>query len=749
MVQSSVLENCSYGFQLNTLENYGVRKGTHLNAPVYKGSPYEYNSLTMYAIGTRGGRCKRLCWRIVYVDSVLGRGMPKQVIFASLLMLTVSLAGCISDSAVEDVSESIELLGCMDETALNYDESATADSNLCLSMEQLIQAEEVFWGSWDSDAIDNLTDPVGYRLMIDETITWEDGENQTKQNLVVQEVFAPTYYDQEFEYKSSSTIINGDVVDSDISIRDKCPANTPFFKDWNTGPGCDEVLKCEESGGYPIWNTGRIECHSHQVRTTIFDNHVQVENFDGSEWNNYSMETASTYDEFRDNLEHGPGIRSSNSSYGVAISAETIARSENMPIDHIESIDVENDEALLAMGFPTLEQVDFEDIIFQNIETSDEGENSQLIYYLAKNNTTNTHVEIMGKMTEDGFKITEYCNNIAGNNTYTAFIEWDRRGVAPSPSGPPEIDQQKQVSGRSARIILLETVDSELRFEEYGFTEPVNNRAGNASTSCRDMMIPCRAIPFYFENIPTVAESVDENTTARSQEVRKGLNALSVKVAIAGPSGPYGMEGDLDDYYLVLSNCSIDNLTSRGYDERISQEASARSGSDSIHDTVRSNRGGVMFGSEGNSCSSEVRISLRDLISTNASSGRENGSSYGIVSGLIAFSDYDSSGTLSEGDGFEFGDNFTALCDGLDDDCDGLNMLRIYSSSAEEYSDQNIDLTDTTKAAIHDTAMNSIRTIRAINSDESQPFMESVRSIFCDGGDDDYTGCVAWSRVVW
>ena len=623
--------------------------------------------------------------------------MRLHVILASLLMLTVPLAGCVSDSTVEEISdaidevtEAVEVLGCMDQTALNYDEDATNDSKLCLSMEQLIQAEDVFWNSWSNDAIDNLTEPVGYRLMIDESITWgEGGENITNHSMAVQEVFASDYYDQKIEYKMSGEYILDDVI---------------------------EV--------------------SYSLGQTVFDNAVQVENFNDGEWDNYSMETASTYDEFRGNLEHGPGIRSSNDTVSISssISSETSARSENMPIDYIEQIDLENDEALLAMGFPTLDQVEFEDVISRVIETSSEGENSQLIYYFAKNMTTNTHVEIMGEMSEDGFKITEYCNNRNSNGTYRqgANVYWN------SMVNGNESDEVSSVS-TSFRIILLESVGSELRFEEFEFTEPVNSRADNASTSCSDAMRPCLAIPFYFETIPPVAEVEAEDTTSRSEEDINGLNAVNVKVVIAGPSGPYGMEGSLDDYYLVLSNCTIDNLTAYGSDAdaAISQEASARSG----NGTQTMDRSGVersMFGSDGNSCSSEVKVSLRDisgvpLVPDQETGGeqrgeRDNSSDLDSFAEIITFIDSDSSGTLSEGDRFEFGENFTALCDGLDDDCDGFNVLRLYSKSAEKYSDESIDVTDTSRAAVHDTAMNSIRTVRAVAADDSMPFLDSVRT---------------------
>ena len=603
--------------------------------------------------------------------------MRVRVITACLILMTVSLAGCISDSTVEEISDAIdevtdavEVLGCMDQTALNYDEDATNDSKLCLSMELLIQAEDVFWNSWSKDAIDNLTEPVGYRLMVDESITWGDGgENITNHSMTVQEVFAPDYYDQKIEYRMSDQYILDDVIET-----------------------------------------------SHYSSQTVFDNAVQVENFNDGEWDNYSMETASTYDEFRGNLEHGPGVRSS-SGYGSAIAAEASARSED-----INSVDVENDEALLAMGFPTLDQVEFEDVISHVIEISLEGDNSQQIHYLGKNNATDTHVEIMGEMTEDGFKITEYANNKSSGGLNEMIFQ-QRSMSNNNESGTERCSIDCSVR-TSSKIILLESVGSELRFGEFEFTEPVNSRGGNASTSCSDTMRPCLAIPFYFETIPPVAEVDAENTTARSEEDRNGLNAVNVKVVIAGPSGPYGMEGSLDDYFLVLSNCTIDNLTVYGNaHDAISQEASARSENDA-QAMDRSSVKRSMFGSDGNSCSSEVMVSLRDIVDGTDGESSEIDS----FAEIVTFIDSDSSGTLSEGDGFEFGDNFTSSCDGLDDDCDGFNVLRLYSKSAEKYSDENIDLTDTTRAAVHDTAMNSIRTVRAVAADDSMPFLDSVRT---------------------
>ena len=114
--------------------------------------------------------------------------MRPQVIFASLLMMTVSLAGCITDSVDEDVVDEItEIWGCMEESSLNYDSSATNSSGLCLSEEQLLLAEEVFWDSWGTDAVNNATEPIGYLLMLKET---SETENVTW-GLDIQEVFAP------------------------------------------------------------------------------------------------------------------------------------------------------------------------------------------------------------------------------------------------------------------------------------------------------------------------------------------------------------------------------------------------------------------------------------------------------------------------------------------------------------------------------------------------------------------------------
>ncbi|MDB2367860.1 hypothetical protein N9V76_05435, partial [Candidatus Poseidoniales archaeon] len=76
--------------------------------------------------------------------------MRTQVIFASILMLTVSLAGCITDSAVDQTTddtveqttddtveqttdEMTEVWGCLDASSLNYDVNATNSSDLCLS----------------------------------------------------------------------------------------------------------------------------------------------------------------------------------------------------------------------------------------------------------------------------------------------------------------------------------------------------------------------------------------------------------------------------------------------------------------------------------------------------------------------------------------------------------------------------------------------------------------------------------------
>ena len=688
-----------------------------------------------------------LLLRIVYVRCKIAKYMRARVITACLLLLTVSLAGCISDSTVEEISdpieeisdaidevtEAVEVLGCMDQTALNYDVDATNDSKLCLSMEQLIQAEDVFWNSWSKDAIDNLTEPVGYRLMVDESITWGDGgENITNHSMAVQEVFASDYYNQEIEYRGCLNP-NTRATNSDNSTKTECA-------DWD----CKQWCQCATGPGGDTSTGGEVSSESscHYSSQTVFDNAVQVENFNDGEWDNYSMETASTYDEFRGNLEHGPGIRSSNNTYvhlDGSISSESSARSENGTIDHHESF--KRKHVFLAMGFPTLDQVEFDDVISRVIETSLEGDNSQQIHYLGKNNTTDTHVEIMGEMTEDGFKITEYANNrssnvspgsvATGSNVYYNSMANNNR------SGTERCSIDCSVRA-SFNIILLESVGSELRFGEFEFTEPANSRGGNASTSCSDTMRPCLAIPFYFETIPPVVQVDAENTTSRSEDP-KGLNALEVEVFIAGPSGPYGMEGSLDDYFLVLSNCTIDNLTAYGSDSAaaISQEASARSG----NGTQTMDRSGVeksMFGSDGNICSSEVKVSLLDiagvpLVPLGPEGGGQRGegdnsSDFDSFAGIVTFIDSDSSGTLSEGDRFEFGENFTELCDGLDDDCDGFNVLRLYSKSAERYSDENIDVTDTTRAAVHDTAMSSIRGIRAVAADDSIPFLDSVRT---------------------
>ena len=174
-------------------------------------------------------------------------------------------------------------------------------------------------------------------------------------------------------------------------------------------------------------------------------------------------------------------------------------------------------------------------------------------------------------------------------------------------------------------------------------------------------------------------------------------------------------------------------------DAAIAVETTARSENDA-QAMDRSSVKRSMFGSDGNSCSSEVKVSLRDIASIPLVPDQETGGEQrgegdnssdldrDSFAEIITFIDSDSSGTLSEGDRFEFGENFTALCDGLDDDCDGFNVLRLYSKSAEKYSDESIDVTDTTRAAVHDTAMSSIRGIRAVAADDSMPFLDSVRT---------------------
>ena len=575
--------------------------------------------------------------------------MRPQVIFASLLMMTVSLAGCITDSVDEDVVDEItEIWGCMEESSLNYDASATNSSGLCLSEEQLLLAEEVFWDSWGTDAVNNATEPIGYLLMLKET---SESENVTW-GLDVQEVFAPDYYDQKIEYK----VEGSDGADDDDQVRN--------------------------------YYSGQ----------TVFDNLVQVEKFTDGEWENYSMDTSSTYDEFRNRLENGPGIRSS-SGYGVAISQETDARSETSARsgdggpgssdcdDHVVTV--------RPCGFPSVAGTEFESIDVHEVEFSG-SDRAQTIYYFAKDTNTGTEIEVMGEMTEDGFKITEYCNQIptTDHSIITSYM-----GVS---TDTADSDDDWKPTKISARIILLEMDGNDMRFEEYDYDEPVNSQSGEVV----DASYARKAIPFYFDWMSD--EGTDETENNSETDESKGLNGVDVKLVIAGSSGAYGMEGDLSEYRLVTSNCTLDNATTgeKATVEADEEETSARSekgnGTDSIRELSSEEilDDMAIYGSDGNTC---VNIDVYDLSDID-----------GLLENGITFVDADSSGTLTEGDSFEFSDNYT--CDG----CDEANMLRLYSTSADEFSDANIN-PSSEMSLVHQGAMNAIRNVRSIDLDEPAP----------------------------
>lgn len=600
--------------------------------------------------------------RRVYVCSISATHMRVRVITACLLMLTVSLAGCVSDPTVEEISdtieeitESVEILGCMDETALNYDAEATNDSKLCLSMEQLIQAEDVFWNSWTKDAVDDLTAPVGYRLMIDESITrGDEGENVTNRSMVVQEVFSSDYYDQKIEYKVSDEYILDDVIE--------------------------------------------VSYYSGQ---TVFDNVVQVEKFSDGEWDNYSMDTASTYDEFRNRSENGPGIRSS-SGYGVAISQEADARSETSARSGDGgpgSSDCDDTTGTVRpCGFPSVAGTDFESIDVHELELR--GSNrAQTIYYFAKDTNTGTDVEVMGEMTEDGFKITEYCNQIPSTN-HSIIASY--MGVSTDAANGSEISNVL-AHKISARIILLETDGTDLRFEEYDYDEPVSSQSDDFVGG----LYASKAIPFYFD---WISDEVTNDSESNSEtDERKGLNGVNVNVVIAGSSGAYGMGGDLSEYRLITSNCTLDNATT-GEEATVvadEEETSARSekGNQSESERNESERYEIVddlpiYGSDGNTC---VNIDVYDLSNID-----------GMLERGITFVDADSSGTLTEGDRFEFDENYTC------DDCDEANMLRLYSTSADEFSDGNIKSSSET-SLIHQGAMNAVRNVRSVDFDVPAP----------------------------
>jgi len=618
-------------------------------------------------------------------------------------MLTVTLAGCITDSAVEQTTddtveqttdEITEVLGCMDESALNYNVNATNSSGLCLSEAQLLLAEDVFWSSWDADAINNATGPVGYRLMIGETSA---DENESA-CLEIQEVFSPDYYDQEIVGAFESDNISAGTCEE--------RAEQIFRVQNDTAEGRGGTVKFfNNAKGFGFKNS-----------QTVFDNVVQVEKFSDGEWDNYSMDTTSTYDEFRNRLEHGPGIRDDSSDkYEAVEETETVARSEDGGPGDCNDGHVGNKPC----GFPSVADTEFESIEFKEVENSAEG-HQQTIYYFAKDTSTGTEVEVMGVMTEDGFKITEYCNEIPSTNY----------SIIDSYMGIRADDTLAGLSQRSfvisARIILLEADGNELRFEEYDYVEPVNSRSENGTNTQT-----LRAIPFYFDWIPDSDANETENKSA-TEEGRKGLNAVNVKVVIAGPSGPYGMEGDLSDYHLVTSNCTFDNATTG---EDYTTEADNMTRDDETTEADNTTRDDETTEADNTTKADEEETSgrsenaTRDAVSALPTGKRVYGSDGNACTNIdvydlsdidellehgIVFVDADSSGTLSEGDRFEFSDNFTC------DDCVEANMLRLFSISADKFSDGNID-PSSKMSVVHEGAMNAIRNIRGVTPADPAP----------------------------
>ena len=593
-----------------------------------------------------------------------------------------------------------EVWGCLDASSLNYDVNATKSSGLCLSEEQLLLAEEVFWSSWDSDSIDNATGPVGYRLMIEET---SEDENESR-SLDIQEVFSSDYYDQKILLRNIHE--GAHEASHIIQQQDGC-------RDAASSLGLIDEIKEDDRVEFD-------ECH--YSSQTVFDNLVQVEKYSGEEWDNYSMDTASTYDEFRNRLEHGPGIRDdSGDNYEAVEETETVARSEDGgPGDCNDSR-----TNVRPCGFPSVADTEFESIEFKEPETLGGG-SQQTIYYFAKDTSTGTEIEVMGVMTEDGFKITEYCNEI--HNTDVSIIDSFMR-IPVDVDGDGDDELSRGTGGHihgyfrvSARIILLEVVDAnEMRFEEYDYTAPIEYG-----------LMHMKAIPFYFEGISD--EDTNESENKSAQEGRKGLNAVNVKVVIAGPSGPYGMEGDLSDYRLVISNCTLDNKTI-GLDETSeadnmtrddeTSEADNSTKADEEDTSARSegtngsdeDRNDVIYGSAGNSCTDLLEYDLPSagIDSVPYLSKQEitpNGGGPSII-----FVDADLSGTLSEGDRFEFSDNNTIF--------DDANMVRLFSISADEYSDGNID-PSSEMSSMHQGAMNAIRNIRAVVPDDPAPPVRAV-----------------------
>lgn len=645
--------------------------------------------------------------------------MRTQVIFASILMLTVSLAGCITDSAVEETNddtveqttddtveqttdEMTEVWGCLDASSLNYDVNATNSSDLCLSEAQLLLAEDVFWSSWDADAVNNATEPVGYRLMLEET---SENENESR-SLDVQEVFSSDYYNQEIEYREC---LNPDTLPkSDNSTNNQ----------WDCANWCECKAAGDNGLGVTVGDVDDDESgvlSYHHSSQTVFDNVVQVEKFSDGEWDNYSMDTASTYDEFRNRLEHGPGIRSSDEGHTHHLSYKSGGREDGGAGNN----DCNDRRDCVNPGFPSIVDSEYThtviDLLEDEVELSASGR-QQTIHYFAKDTSTGTEIEVIGVMTEDGFKITEYYNEIPSTNysIIDSYMTPTDLAVGDNNTSPIII---------SARIILLEVDGNDMRFEEYDYSEPVNSRSENGVIT-----VAWRAIPFYFDWISDSDTNETENKSA-TEEGRKGLNAVNVKVVIAGPSGPYGMEGDLSDYQLITSNCTFDNATT-GEDytaeadnmtrddetteadnttKADEEETSGRSENGTLQPDVDRNEadavsalptGKRVYGSDGNACTNIDVYNLSDL------DGLEE---HGIV-----FVDADSSGTLSEGDRFEFSDNFTC------DDCAEANMLRLFSTSANEFSDGNID-PSSKMSSIHQGAMNAIRNVRSIDSDDPAP----------------------------
>jgi len=376
-----------------------------------------------------------------------------------------------------------------------------------------------------------------------------------------------------------------------------------------------------------------------------------------------------------------------------------------------------------TIAFPSITDTEFNHTDFSNLDVSIGAEGrSQTIYYFARDTSTGNEIEVMGEMTENGFKITEYCNEIP--NTNLSIID-SFMGI---PDDIADGDDDAGTAGGienmtvttdgpwrfSARIILLEVDGNDMRFEEYDYDEPVNHRSGDNQSQDGILLAGggFRAIPFYFEVIP---DSGANETQNKSAEGRKGLNAVNVKVVIAGPSGPFGMEGDLSDYRLVISNCTLDNKTLGSSNNLTMSDLPTmqRSGGNNSNNSWLGDS--TIYGSDGNTCTDLIEYDLAARAHLNGTSFRITRSQGGGPS--IIFVDADSSGTLSEGDRFEFSDNNTIL--------DDANMVRLYSISADGYSDENIN-PSSELSSMHQGAMNSIRNIRSVAPDDPPPPATSV-----------------------